>query len=61
MDDWYCYRDKVKMQETDVKLSYMRLAQWIPGLRCPVCGESYLTEEIVMNVVKEAEAMIYGK
>ncbi|MBN2243656.1 MAG: YgiT-type zinc finger protein [Acidobacteria bacterium] len=61
MADWYCYKDKVKMLETDVKLSYMQLSQRLPGLRCPVCGESYLTEEIVVSVVKEAENMIYGK
>lgn len=61
MAEWYCYRDKVKMLETDVTLSYMQLTQKIPGLRCPVCGECYLTEDIVMNVVKEAEDMIYGK
>jgi hypothetical protein len=61
MAEWYCYRDKVEMLETDVTLSYMQLTQKIPGLRCPVCGECYLTEDIVMNVVKEAEDMIYGK
>jgi hypothetical protein len=61
MADWYCYTDKVKMLETDVKLSYMQLSQRIPGLRCPVCGKCYLTEDIVVNVVKEAEDLIYGK
>jgi hypothetical protein len=61
MADWYCYKDKVQMLETDVKLSYMQLSQRIPGLKCPVCGECYLTEEIVMTTVKEAEDLIYGK
>jgi hypothetical protein len=61
MADWYCYKDKVQMLETDVKLSYMQLSQLIPGLKCPVCGECYLTEEIVTTTVKEAEDLIYGK
>jgi hypothetical protein len=61
MAEWYCYKDKVKMLETDVKLSYMQLSQRLPGLRCPVCGECYLTEEIATGIVKEAEDMIYGK
>lgn len=61
MNDWYCFKDKVKMLEADVKLSYMQLSQRVPGLRCPVCGECYLTEETVMTTVKEAEDMIYGK
>jgi hypothetical protein len=61
MADWYCFKDKVKMLETEVKLSYMQLSQLIPGLRCPVCGECYLTEDVVMTRVKEAEDLIYGK
>ena len=61
MNDWYCFKDKVKMLETDVKLSYMQLSQRVPGLKCPVCGECYLTEETVLTTVKEAEDMIYGK
>jgi YgiT-type zinc finger domain-containing protein len=61
MNNWYCFKDKVKMQETDVKLSYMQMSQRIPGLKCPVCGECYLTEETVLTTVKDAEDMIYGK
>jgi hypothetical protein len=61
MNEWFCFKDKVKMLETDVQLSYMQLTQRVPGLKCPVCGECYLTEETVMTTVKEAEDMIYGK
>lgn len=61
MADWYCFKDKVKMLETDVNLSFLQLSQRIPGLKCPVCGECYLAEEVVMTTVKEAEDMIYGK
>ena len=61
MADWYCFKDKVKMLETDVSLSYMQLSQRIPGLRCPVCGECYLTEDVAMTTVKDAEDVIFGK
>jgi hypothetical protein len=61
MDDWYCFKHKVKMLKTDVKMSYMQMTQRIPGLKCPVGGECYLTEDIVMTTVKEAEDLIYGK
>jgi len=61
MSDWYCFKDDAKMLETQVKLIYMQLSQYIPGLKCPVCGECYLAEETVMTTVKEAEEMIYGK
>ena len=61
MSEWYCFKDKVKMNETDIRISFMQLSQQIPGLKCPVCGECYLTEEIAMTTVKEAENLIYGK
>jgi YgiT-type zinc finger domain-containing protein len=61
MTEWYCFKDKVKMKETDVTLSYMKLMQDIPGLKCPKCGAEYLTEKTVMNTVKGAESLFEGK
>ena len=61
MTDWYCYKHKVKMAETDVALRYMQLIQYIPGLKCPVGGEAYLTEEVVMTIVKAAEDALEEK
>jgi hypothetical protein len=61
MTDWYCYKHKVKMTETDVALKYMQLVQYIPGLKCPVGGEAYLTEEVVMTIVKAAEDALEEK
>ncbi len=61
MDEWYCFKDKVKMKEADVTLSYMQLTQAIPGLKCPVCGVEYLTERIVMSTVKAAEDLLEEK
>jgi DNA repair exonuclease SbcCD ATPase subunit len=61
MADWYCFKDKEKMVEAKVTLSYMMLTQRVPGLKCPVCGVEYLTEKFVMTTVKEAEAALEGK
>ena len=61
MTEWYCYKDKVKMVATDVTLKYMQLAQAVPGIKCPECGVAYLTEDIVMTVVKAAEDALEEK
>ncbi len=61
MPEWYCFKDKEKMNEASVRLSYMMLTQRVPGLKCPVCGTEYLTEEFVMTTVKEAETLLEGK
>ncbi len=61
MADWYCFQDKEKMVKAKVILHYMVLTQSVPGLKCPVCGVEYLTEDVVMTTVKEAEAVIESK
>ncbi len=55
MTEWYCYKDKVKMLPTEVAMKYLQMVQYVPGLKCPECGVAYLTEDIVMSVVKAAE------
>jgi hypothetical protein len=49
------------MEETDVALRYMKMVQYIPGLKCPVGGEAYLTEDVVMTIVKAAEDILEEK
>ena len=61
MIEWYCYKDKVKMREAELTLTYLELTQRVRGLRCPKCGTSYLTENMVMTNVHEAELMIEQK
>jgi len=61
MTEWYCFQDKKKMVETEVKLSYMRLSQYVPGLKCPECGVEYLTERTVTTIVAAAEDVIEEK
>jgi hypothetical protein len=61
MTDWYCYKDKVKMVNSDVALKYMQLVQYVRGIKCPECGVAYLTEDVVMSVVKAAEDALEEK
>jgi len=61
MTEWHCFKDKVKMVEQNVSLSYMQLTQQVPGLKCPECGTEYLTEHTVMTVVQAAEEALESK
>ncbi len=61
MDEWYCFKDKEKLVAAQLLLSYMMLTQRVPGMKCPVCGTEYLTENFVMTVVKDAESLLEGK
>ena len=61
MGDWYCFKDKVKMVEAKLTLSYMMLSRQVPGLQCPKCGAGYLTEKIVTTLVAEAESILENK
>ncbi len=61
MADWYCFKDKVKMKDAEVTLTYMQLIQSVPGLKCPVCGTEYLTEQVVTTIVQSAEDILEEK
>jgi hypothetical protein len=61
MADWYCYKDKVAMVESELTLTYMQMNQSIPGLKCPKCDAKYLTESIVTTIVRSAESIIEEK
>jgi hypothetical protein len=61
MADWYCHKDKVKMLDAELTLSYMQLTQRIPGLKCPECGVEYLSEKVVTTIVQAAEDALEEK
>ncbi|MDI9613953.1 MAG: hypothetical protein QM330_13050 [Acidobacteriota bacterium] len=61
MTDWFCCKDKVAMEEKELLVSYMLLRQFVPGMKCPVCGVEYLTEEVVTTIVNEAEDALEQK
>ena len=61
MADWYCFEDKIKMEEADVTLTYVVLNRVFKGLRCPKCGVQYLPEEVVLTEVQAAEEELDSK
>jgi hypothetical protein len=61
MTEWYCYKDKVKMLPAEVAMKYLQMVQYVHGLKCPICGAAYLTEDVVMTTVKAAEDMLEEK
>ena len=61
MVDWYCFEDKLKLEEADVTLSYIVMNRFFNGFRCPKCGVQYLPEEVVMSDVAAAEEELDSK
>jgi len=61
MADWYCFEDKVKLEEADITLSYIVMNKFFTGLKCPKCGVQYLPEEVVLTDVAEAETLLESK
>jgi hypothetical protein len=61
MADWYCYKDKVKMEKGGITLKYLEMIQIVPGIYCPKCQTLYLLEDTVMSIVKSAESILEGK
>ena len=44
MAEWYCFKCKERMEETELKLVYLEVDGKIEGLKCPKCGASYVAE-----------------
>ncbi|MFH1625390.1 MAG: hypothetical protein ABID54_09595 [Pseudomonadota bacterium] len=61
MEEWYCFRCKEKMEAKEVQSVYMEISNFIDGLKCPTCGATYLTEEIVVETVSKGEEDIEAK
>jgi len=61
MAEWYCFKDKEKMVESDVLLAYLEITGAIEGIKCPKCGAAYLLEETVVEKVAKVEEMIENK
>jgi len=61
MEEWYCFKCKEKMEETDLTLEFMEITRFQPGLKCPGCGVRYLTEQTVVEVVAKGEEEIESK
>ena len=61
--EYRCGKDNAIMDEvSDIRLVYneMELPE-ADGLRCPVCKEQYLLEEVVTTELNDAETMMESK
>jgi uncharacterized OB-fold protein len=61
MENWHCFKDKVKMDIANLTLTYRGLSQTVLGIRCPKCGVEYILEREVMSTIKAAESLFEGK
>ena len=56
LEQWYCFKDKVKMEEALIPMTYGGLEPVdFLGIKCPKCGAAYLSEEVVMVHLREFE------
>lgn len=61
MADWHCYKDKVPMEEAEVKVTYLDIEGEAPAIVCPQCGARFVTEETAVGPMAKAEKMIENK
>ena len=62
MEQWYCFKCKEKMKETEVTLSYMGVEMpGAEGIKCPNCGVKYLLEKFTIEQVREGEKLMETK
>ena len=60
-EKWYCFKDKVPMEEKPVVLFYLNITEAVDGLKCPKCGIIYMGEEIVVEKIIKGEQMLESK
>jgi hypothetical protein len=60
VEKWNCYKDKVEMEEVNIEAYYLNVTGYTPGLKCPICGASYLIEQMAEQL-RENEDLLEGK
>ncbi|MCS7114474.1 MAG: hypothetical protein N0A00_03595 [Candidatus Bathyarchaeota archaeon] len=58
---WHCFKCKEQMKSASVTMEYKGISGAVEGMRCPKCGNSYLTEDVVKAKVLKAEKLIDAK
>ncbi len=64
--EWYCFKDKAAMVDTDVKLKYVARDNYsrdftFKGMKCPKCGIAFIREDLAVGRLATAEGMAEGK
>lgn len=52
VNEWYCFKDKVKMDETKLTMTYRGYKYGVDVLRCPSCGLKFVTEDTCKSINK---------
>ena len=61
LEEWHCFKCKLKMVNSRVRMKYLEKIVPVQGIKCPNCGVAYLLEEFVLGKVAKAEQMIENK
>jgi hypothetical protein len=60
VEKWNCYKDKVEMEQVKIGVYYLDRNYYLPGLKCPICGISYLMEQMAQQL-RESEELVEAK
>ena len=52
MEEWYCFKCKEKMVETDVSYEYLWVVRRARGLQCPKCKTAYIEEKTIKEALE---------
>jgi NAD-dependent SIR2 family protein deacetylase len=55
MNNWHCNKCKVAVEVEDIDAVFLDYDFSYEGLVCPECGETWLTEEVVVDEISPAE------
>ncbi len=61
MSEWFCFKDKVKMEMKPVRLGYGPAEAEQEALVCPKCRTVYVTEEVTIEKLLPAEDLMEEK
>ncbi len=58
---WHCFQCKEPVEEVRAQVEYLEVQRPVEAIRCPGCGEIYLLEEAVVNLVNKIEKALEEK
>jgi hypothetical protein len=59
--DWWCTRCNVRLEPGKVNVSYMGNSFPVDLLRCPVCSQVFIPEELALGKMAEVEKILEDK
>ena len=58
---FYCARDGARLEKGQVELTYQGHTFPVEMLRCPICGQPLITEELAAGKMREVEQTLEEK